>query len=206
MAEFHVVAGYGPPENRSPNDYYPTPPQVTRALFRVEDFPGRTILEPCSGAGHMVEPIIDAGYNVVTNEPWPVGDHTPDHRLDFLKDKVPGRHRAIVTNPPYRLGQEFVQRAIDLGIEKHAWLLRFQFMEGGGRWSPSGELRAPGRYHFFEKHPPARIHIFSRRVQISELGLEEVHGGMIVYAWWVWERDHRGGTQLRWLPPDICYD
>lgn len=65
---------------------------------------------------------------------------------------------------------------LDLGANKCAFLLRFQFAE------------SIARYPMFAKRPPARVWVFSHRVQVSEMGLEKPLGGMIPYAWWVWER------------------
>ena len=61
----------------------------------------------------------------------------------------------IVTNPPYRLALEFVQRALSDGSTYSAFLLRLNWLESMRRKS------------FFEANPPSRLHIFSRRLPMS---------------------------------------
>ncbi len=198
MAGFHKVAGGGKPDRLKPDaDFYPTPPLVTRAILRRETFPG-TVWEPAAGAGHMVDAVIAYGQpDVVGTDIIPRrGDVT---YKDFLaegllaEDAVPPPGvRSIITNPPFRHAERFVRRAISLfdhGVERAAFLLRFQFVESDGRNA------------FLTTNPPARVWVFSGRVQVSEMGLENPRGGMIVYAWWVWERDHDklpgGGFEVR---------
>ena len=178
---------------RAKHDYYPTPPEVTRALLRVEEFPG-PILEPCAGQGHIVRELEAAGYDVWSNELYPQDGFAPDERTNFLEWDDTALCRSVVTNPPYRQAEAFVRRAIDLDIKKHAWLLRFQFI-GGAR-----------RYELFREYPPRRLWVFSRRVQVSEMGLVNPVGGMIVYAWWIWERSFTGAPEIRWFPPDAVVD
>lgn len=191
MAGFHKVAGWGPAADRQANDFYPTPPIVTKALLDREEFPD-DVLEPCAGAGHMVEVLTRSGSVVLANEPYPRGAFQPDLQTDFLT--APADYwwscGSLVTNPPYKQAEQFIRRAIEVGFEKHAWLLRFQFIEGGRR------------FHLFRDHPPRRIWVFSRRVQVSERGLENPFGGMIVYAWFVWEKGYQGHPELRWIGPE----
>lgn len=190
MAGFHKVAGSSAGVDRHPNDFYPTPRAVTRCLLAHETFPG-PVLEPCAGKGHIVRELERAGYPVLANEKYPQPEFTKVLHEDFLV--APSGWwagcGAIVTNPPYRLAQEFIERAIDIRFEKHAWLLRFQFIE------------SKRRHRLFQDYPPSRIWVFPERVQVSEQGLENPRGGMIVYAWFVWERGYRGHPELRWFAP-----
>lgn len=119
--------------------------------------------------------------------------YAPDATTYFLgwrEEDWPADARSIVTNPPYRLAERFVRKALELRVPFHAWLLRMQFMESAER------------YPLFRDHPPSRIWVFSRRVQVSERGLVNPCGGMIVYAWWVWQHGFKGHPELRWIPPD----
>lgn len=190
MAGFHKVVGSGPTDQRSRNDYYPTNPVFLFPLLNVETFEG-PVLEPCAGAGHLVRGLESRGYAVLSNEPYPQGCFETDERSDFLSWVDARGCRSLVTNPPYRHAEAFVKKAIELRIKKHAWLLRFQFLESARR------------YPLFRDHPPARLYVFTRRIQVSKRGLIDPIGGMIVYAWWVWDKKHRGPTKLHWFPPDV---
>lgn len=193
MPKFH---GLNRPNAEAPAQYHPTPPALTRVLLDRERF-RNTILEPCAGQGHVVRVLQEYGYSVLTNELYPQLDHhTPDSALDWLTAKDPtwAECWGLVSNPPYRQALQFIQRAIDLKIKKHAWLLRLQFAEGEKR-----------HRLLFSKTPPSRVHVFSERVQVSEQGVEQPRGGMIVYAWWVWDATfygrYDGRNQLCWIEP-----
>ena len=192
MAEFSRVSGGHGARAGGKNDYYPTRPAVVRALLEVEDFPNR-VWEPACGAGHLAEELRRHRYRVVASDLEPRG-YGSTRPIDFLAlTKAPANVRSLVTNPPFRLAREFVLKALELGIEKHAWLLRLQFAEGGRRYR---ELLGP--------HPPARVWVFSSRVQVNADHPGGDRGGEICFSWWVWEsrRELRAAsTELRWLPP-----
>lgn len=70
-----------------------------------------------------------------------------------LKDKID-----IITNPPYKYAQEFVEHAMELVQEgcKVAMLLKIQFLEGKSR----NEL--------FKTYPPEKVYVFSQRVNCAK--------------------------------------
>ena len=84
----------------------------------------------------------------------------------------------LITNPPYRLAEDFISHAIHLGCTKHAYLLRLSFLEGVGR-----------HQRLFSKHPPARIHVFSHRLTIWRGDQQQTSTGTTAYAWFVWDKD-----------------
>jgi len=53
--------------NRQKDDFYPTPPEGTRALLSVERFDG-SIWEPACGDGAISRVLIEAGYEVVSSD------------------------------------------------------------------------------------------------------------------------------------------
>jgi hypothetical protein len=106
--------------------------------------------------------------------------------IDFLKTSR--TVDAIVTNPPYRLAQEFVEHALECATSKVAMLLKIQFLEGYRR------LR------LFRQHPPKMVYVFSRRLTIYRNGIPMKNSGMICYAWFVWEKAHTGKPQIDWIP------
>lgn len=180
--------GIIPSEDREKDDFYPTPPNGTRALLAVEKFDG-AIWEPACGEGDMSRVLEDAGYSVVSTDLVDRGYGEP--RIDFLME----RHTLapnIVTNPPFKMAEEFARKAIDLSTGKVAILARLAWLESKGRRS------------FFEGTPLARVWVFAGRLgfdrgQIAETG----RAGMIAFAWFVWEHGHEGPPTLGWISPDI---
>jgi hypothetical protein len=172
-------------ENREKDDFYPTWPAATHALLAVEQFDG-AIWECAAGEGDMSRVLADAGYEVVSTDLIDRG--FCDARVDFLMEWQ-GRAPNIVTNPPFGLAREFVDKALSLTTGKVAMFLRLAFLEGlaRGEWLPNTPL--------------ARVYIMSRRVPMQRGRLSEAGDGhgVIAFAWFVWEHGHEGAPTLGWL-------
>ena len=174
----------------APFEFYPTPPQATRALLSVEDFDG-SIWEPACGEGHIADVLVKAGYEVVSTDlilrGYGVGD------VDFLKQTV-ARGKHIVTNPPYGrgLGDAFVLKALELTAKTGgsvAMLLNL------------ASLGAPLAARAVDAHPPAVIYALDELVCWPE-GKRELARSMTAshrYFWVVWKSGHVGPTTFGWL-------
>lgn len=95
----------------------------------------------------------------------------------------------IITNPPFRLGVEFVRKALALAPRKIAILNKLAFLEGQERKA------------LFAEHAPARVWVFGRRLAFpaGSPHAQTKGGGMLAFAWFVWDRDHTGKPELGWL-------
>lgn len=118
--------------DRQREDYYATEPAATEWLTRLEHFDG-PILEPSCGEGHISRALMAAGYEVESRDLIDRGFGTGG--CDFLAiDNLtwPGD---IVTNPPYKYAQEFVEKAIAIipTGRKVAMFLKLTFCEGKAR-------------------------------------------------------------------------
>ena len=164
--------------NRQKDDWYPTPPEATRKLLEVERFDG-VIWEPAAGDGALCEVLREAGHSIIASDLNDYGYCKSG--VDFLMEtKVPEVHgpvTTLVTNPPYKLAEQFIQHAIGLGVRHHAWLLRLSFLEGVGRHE-----------RLFASNPPARVHVFSQRLTIWRGDGEPTSTGTTAYAWFVWDK------------------
>jgi hypothetical protein len=108
-------------------------------------------------------------------------------RRDFLFERA-ALAPNIVTNPPYIISLEFVRHAVSLAPAKVAMLLRLSWLEGGARGA------------FFSQHPPARVWVSSKRITIHRSDVSAEGGGMMAYAWFVWEAGVTD-TRLGWINP-----
>ncbi len=171
------------PGGRPENDYYPTPEYAVKALLEKEQFEG-AIWEPACGLGDISRVLSDSGYQVISTDLVDMGFGRGGR--DFLKETyllAPN----IITNPPYKLAGQFVQHAIDLRVEKAAFLLKLSFLEGVGR---------RGLFHY---NPPAWIYVFSKRLQLTRNGEKYRNRGMIAFAWFVWVRGYHGSPMVGWI-------
>jgi hypothetical protein len=116
-------------DNRQRDDFYPTPPEGTGALLRVESFDG-PIWEPACGDGAISRVLIEAGYTVISSDLVDRGYGEP--RVDFLLEWQ-SRAPNVVTNPPFNQVAGFMRQALRLSTGKVALLLRLQCLEGTER-------------------------------------------------------------------------
>lgn len=172
-------------ENREKDDFYPTPPEATEALLRVEKF-GPLIWEPACGDGAISKVLEAAGYAVISTDL--VNRGFGESGVDFLMEY---RSQApdIVANPPFKMAAPFIRKSLDLTTGKIAMLLRLACLEGTER----GEI--------FKASPLARVHVFSKRLTMARgrIATSEDQGGMIAFAWFVWEHGYTGKPTLGWL-------
>lgn len=171
------------------DNFYPTPPEATRALLSVEPFDG-SIHEPACGEGHMARELSAAGHTVVATDLNDRGFGCAG--LDFLVQRDPlAKH--IITNPPYGRGlaDAFLRKALLLTREtggKVAMLLNLS------------SLAEPARTPFWRKAPPARLYAIDDVICWPELHrAPPAHFTRQRYCWAVWTPDHKGPSAFWWL-------
>lgn len=178
----------GTSENRPLHDFYPTPPEATLALLSKETFEG-SIWEPAAGDGAICRVLEQEGYrNILASDLIDRGYGETPH--DFLMSQWTSDN--IITNPPFVLAQQFVEKALDATRHnptgKVAMLCKLVFLEGQKRKA------------FFESTPLVRVHVFSKRVQFYREGQRGKLGtSMMCFAWFVWQHGHEGPPSIDWI-------
>ena len=176
--------------DRAEGDFYPTPDYAIQALLDRERFTG-TIWEPACGTGEMSEVLKRNGYTVLSTDLYDRG--YGEAGRDFTwETSLPHSVNAIVTNPPFKIAEQFVERALTLKPDKIALFLRLSFIEGKSR-----------HQRIFRTHAPTRIWAFPSRVTLypsGEKGRRD-NSGFMAFAWFVWDiaAAERRVTELRWL-------
>ena len=168
--------------DRQKDDYYATPPHATQALLDVETFDG-SIYEPCCGEGHIAKVLEEKGYDVESTDLIDRGYGNVN--LDFLLEHK--KRDNIITNPPYKNAVEYARHSIWIAEKKVCLLFKITFLEG------------VERKEFFQIHPPIRIWVFSKRLNLMKNGQEFYTGGMMCMAWFIWEKGYQGKPQIGWL-------
>jgi hypothetical protein len=174
---------------RLPNEFYPTPPEATRALLSVETFHG-SIWEPACGDGGIAKVLEDHGHAVVSTDLHAYGVGTSG--VDFLREIQP-RARHIVTNPPYGRGlaDRFVLNALKLTRStggKVAMLLDLS------------SLCHPVRTAFWKANPPARIYALDDIIcWPKNVPLPDTRLFTRRYCWVIWEHGYNGNPTFDWL-------
>ena len=189
------LAGTSTTRERVSNDYYATPYESTNALLNNVKFYGN-FLEPCVGGGHIAE-VIKKYY---PNEPiycMDLVDRGYPNTLvdDFLTyDFLDQKFDNIITNPPYSLAQEFLEKSMKITNNggKVAMFLKIQFLEG------------VKRLEMFKKYPPKYIYVFTKRQNPWRNGnpLDEKGkpwSSTMCFAWFVWEKGSTSEPIVRWM-------
>lgn len=193
-------------------DFFPTQPWATRALMEHVILPhlglvGRLrvkemiVWDPACGEGDMARPLkeyfgrVSASdifdYSVNGGVPW-----CQDRVVDFL---FPGSESPmlaaqgcdfIITNPPFRLAEQFIERARQLkGWQGTAMLVRTAFLEGVGRWE-----------RLYSVNPPTVVAQFTERVPMVKGRLTATGSTATAYCWLVWLAN-RDPQPMMWIPP-----
>jgi hypothetical protein len=170
------------------DDCYETPRVAIEALLRVETLPHR-LWEPACGRGSIVKVLRTAGHQVLASDLVNYGDPTSLHGVDFLMERrLPAGFDMIITNPPFKLAEQFVAHAIQL-CPRVIMLLRLAFYESNRR------------SYILENCGLARIYVFRKRLPMmhrNEWEGPKANSGM-AFAWYIWDRAHHEPTTIRRL-------
>jgi hypothetical protein len=178
-------------------DDFPTQPWATRALCEhvlqppIASTRGRFVWEPACNRGHMAEPLREYFFGVMATDIHDYGYRYQEKTADFL---FPGNVPAvqvdwIITNPPFRLAEQFILKALEIAEEGVAVIVRTSFLESVGRYA-----------NLFSTNPPSVIAQFTERVPMVKGRLTATGSTATAYCWLVWIKG-RDGTRFVWIPP-----
>ncbi|HMF67759.1 MAG TPA: class I SAM-dependent methyltransferase [Phyllobacterium sp.] len=168
------------------NDLYETHPVAVHALLKVEQLP-EFIWEPACGPGSIVRTLRAEGFKVMSTDL--VDYASPDQdfaRRDFLMEhQLPAGTDAIVTNPPFKLANQFAAKALELCPRVYL-LLRLAFLESDGR----SALLESGHLH--------RVYVFRNRLPMMHRdGWEgKKSTSNMAFAWFCWNRNFKQATTV----------
>jgi len=161
---------------RAANDLYVEPPWCSERLFAVETFPG-VIWDPCCGTGTIIRSARAAGLRGCATDistGW-----------NFLTARVPGCGPfSVVTNPPYGIAREIVERALELGAVKVAFLF------------PTARVHAA---HWLEPLPVAHQYFLTPRPSVPPITAKKVGGGRVDFSWLILSPQYGGLPTFSWL-------
>ncbi len=175
-------------------DDFPTPPWATRAL--VEYVLGgepavrhQSCLEPACGRGHMARTLREYFSTVRSSDAYDYG-FAPVR--DFLLYPLEAASVDwVITNPPFKLGEQFIHRGLQVARIGVAMLVRTVFIESIGRYQ-----------RLFKGRPPTVFAQFVERVPIIRGRVDVSATTATGYAWLVWEKQNQSrSTSVVWIPP-----
>ncbi|MDQ2762683.1 MAG: hypothetical protein M3Y22_04090 [Pseudomonadota bacterium] len=188
---------------RAANDWYVEPRWCVEALADVMPLvDGSYVWDPCCGGGTIPSVFADrlGQHRVIATDIVNRGYLHFAEEWDAIKfgtpaSVMPGMRVNIVTNPPFKLAERIVRRALALADHRVAILQGLQF------------LASAGRHALFTEFPPSEVLILSRRPSmppghlIAEMGDKAFKGGVTDFCWIIWNAPHDRETRVRWLDP-----
>jgi len=182
------MSATGRSDVRRADDFYATPAFCTRAILpRLSPF--STALDPCAGEGAILKVLDDSVLKKRWSKYW--GIELDHKRAMQCRQVANGCTHAdaltcpnhwwldvnepfdlIITNPPFSLAQEFIEKALASGAKEIAFLLRLNF------------LGSQKRAAFWKKHP-CEIYVLPKRPSFTENGKTDA----TEFAWYVWRKD-----------------
>lgn len=182
------LAGGNPARGRVENDFYATHTDSTKALLEVVKitYPA---LEPACGEGHiakLLDPYQTKSFDLIDRGFGNVG-------VDFLTNDFVGEYATVITNPPFNLFQEFVEKALKIAKHRVIMFGKLQALEGQKRAT------------FLQTTPLKYVYVFKKRQQPMRNGKEndETTGkkmsSTMAFAWYVWEIGYFGDPMIRWI-------
>lgn len=187
------LAGGNPARGRVENDFYATHPDSTKALLKVEEiiYP---VLEPACGEGHISKLLVGGSvgsYDLINRGYGNSGYNYLTHC--FLGDYNIPKYNTIITNPPFNLFQEFVEKALKETKKKVIMFGKLQALEGQKRAT------------FLQSTPLKTVYVFKKRQQPMRNGKanDEITGkkmsSTMAFAWFVWEKGYKGKPTIEWI-------
>ncbi len=174
-------------------DNFPTPPWATRALIehvvgKHTDLRNQTCLEPACGQGYMSLALKEYFGSVSSSD---VADYHYGKISDFTSENYEeNSYDWVITNPPFKLAEEFILKSLPIARKGVAILARTVFLESIGRF-----------HRVFTPYPPAIFAQFSERVPMVKGRLDQKASTATGYAWFVWLKQQEEGPKLTWIPP-----
>lgn len=171
MKSSTVIGGASEKHSRHEKDHYPTPPECTVALcdfFAQRYAITHPVWEPACGEGQMVSVLSKYYPSVFATDIRP--DAGYGEQADFLSFSEP-LAKNVVTNPPFDLAVEFIEKCISLKLDTFSLLLKAHF------------FHAANRYHLFLNNPPLFILPLTwRPVFVPTRGKQPT----MEFSWFVW--------------------
>lgn len=198
-------------EARDALDDFPTPMWATRALCdRLSNNDTQlhlsTVREPCANRGYMVAPLDEYFASVEAADVHDYGVGYPVH--DYLFGPKPDPVDWTVMNPPFRLGAQFIERALETSDRGVAVFVRSAFLEGEKRFKTLfTNLRPTAVLQFVER---VVIHKGVMRQKGEKYWDPNADNGegkwrsassATAYSWIVWEKPLTAETAFDWIPP-----
>jgi len=189
-----ALAGASEIFERVENDFYATQPESLEKFLNLFDLTNcKNFYEPCCGMGHLSEVLKKTYTNSRVYSSDLINRGYGKGGIDFLKTKYKVRFDCILTNPPFKIAKEFIEKSLQITDKYVIMFLKIQFLE------------SKDRKEFLENTPLKYVYVFSERQQPMRNGesINPTTGkkwcSTMCFAWFIWEVGYVGEPSIRWI-------
>lgn len=189
------LAGGNSATTRVEHDFYATDPETLKMFlyefWKENTFEG-SILEPACGQGHISKtlkellPNFDIISTDLINRGYGIGG------VDFLTHDYKRKFNTVITNPPFSLAKEFIEKGLEVSDKYVIMLCKIQLLEG------------VKRKDMFLNTPLKYVYVHTTRQATWKDGNPTDSKGRkwattMCLAWFVWDKEYVGNPIIKWI-------
>ena len=189
------LAGGNSISKREENDFYATDPETLK-LFLYEFWKDNSfegdILEPACGQGHISKTLEEMlpSFNIISTDLIDRG--YGQGGIDFLTYDYGRTFGTVITNPPFSLAKEFIEKGLEVSKKYVIMLCKIQLLEG------------VKRKDMFLNTPLKYVYVHTTRQATWKGGKPTDSKGKkwattMCLAWFVWDKEYIGEPIIRWI-------
>lgn len=189
------LAGGNSLSKREENDFYATNPETLK-LFLYEFWKDNSfegdILEPACGQGHISKTLKEMlpSFNVISTDLIDRG--YGQGGVNFLTHDYGRTFNTVITNPPFSLAKEFIEKGLEIADKYVIMLCKIQLLEG------------IKRKDMFLNTPLKYVYVHTTRQATWKEGRPTDNKGKkwattMCLAWFVWDKEYEGEPIIRWI-------
>jgi len=185
------LAGMSMTRERIENDFYATPYASVHAILRKETLKG-SILEPACGSGNISQ-ILKMYYPnqlIVSTDLVDRGYGIPN--VDFLTHDFGKKFDNVITNPPFKYAQQFIEKGLEWSNDKVLMFAKVQLLEGQARRKMWDAVPLKYVYVFSERQNP-----LPNNTLFNEKGKK--WNSTMCFSWFVFQHGFHGEPSIKWL-------
>ena len=190
------LAGGNSASKREENDFYATNPETLKMFlyefWKDNTFEGSEILEPACGQGHISKTLKELlpNFNITSTDLIDRGYGVGG--IDFLTYDYKKMFDVVITNPPFSLAKEFIEKGLKISNKYVIMLCKIQLLEG------------TKRKEMFFNTPLKYVYVHTTRQATWKEGKPLDPNGKkwattMCLAWFVWDKDYKGEPIIRWI-------
>ena len=189
------LAGGNSMSTRAEHDFYATDPETLKVFlneFFKENSLSGDILEPSCGQGHISKTLEDIlpNCNIISTDLIDRGYGTGG--IDFLSYDYNRKFDTVITNPPFSIAKEFIEKGLEVSNKYVIMLCKIQLLEG------------VKRKDMFLNTPLKNIYVHTTRQAPWKNGEPLDPNGKkwattMCLAWFVWDKEYIGQPTIKWI-------